>query len=280
MTGVSVQCRCVRTNEFTILPFCGGIKVGSTPEGFRCSAVDLVFSNFTANDLTFPPCIMIMKSHNILIPQRETPGLPSPKYAQPNPITIRIGYEWKNAEREPKAIKPQDRYQFICRTILKVVNEVEKRQPKNKGAFPLAVRVGRMRFQHGVAIMPRLIELCETTDILAFDITGQNPNVFLELGMALYAKRLLPRQVYVFKQILDGEMPVPSDLSGYFITFYKALQENRTVQIAKLVDSNGFRAALRTLIIDLALSRGMWAERGVIHEDDQQDMANQENMND
>ena len=109
-------------------------------------------------------------------------------YMLPRPITIRIAYEWTDRNRKPKAAPPDKRYAFIRDQIKLVAKEVANRVTKHKGNFDLSVHIGRMRALHGSELLPRFRELCNTTDIIVFDITGENPNVMLELGMAMSAK--------------------------------------------------------------------------------------------
>lgn len=185
----------------------------------------------------------------------------------PPPITIRIGYEWTDRQQEPKAAPPQERYKFIKDVIEAVIEEVVKRAKPRKSNHALYIQVGRMRAKHGCELLPRFRELCDQTDIVAFDITGENPNVMLELGMALCAKAETPGRVYIFKQRTIDESPLPGDLSGYFITYFHSVQGRKKQCELKLKDAAGFRAALRTAIIEIARDRGMWGESGLVDED-------------
>lgn len=126
-----------------------------------------------------------------------------------------------------------------------------------------------MRARHGTELLPRFRELCEKTDIIVFDITGENPNVMLELGMALSAKSQTQGHVFVLKQGKYDCTKIPGDLRGYFITCFNILCDKNGTSRLKLEDHKGFRAALRSVIIDLARQRGMWADRGVTHEEDE-----------
>ena len=185
----------------------------------------------------------------------------------PPPITIRVGYEWTDRKQEPKAAPPQERYKFIKDATEVVIAEVVKRGASRKGKYALYIQVGRMRAMHGSELLPRFRDLCKNTDIVAFDITGENPNVMLELGMALAAKAETPGRVYIFKQKTIDESPIPGDLPGYFITYFHTEQGKNKHCELKLKDQPGFRAALRTAVIAIARERGMWGESGWIDED-------------
>jgi hypothetical protein len=186
----------------------------------------------------------------------------------PKPMTIRIGYQWSDRHDKSHDDELANRYDFIREQIQSVEKEVVNRLGKRKGTFDLCVRVGRMRALHGAEVLPRLRELCQTTDILVFDITDKNPNVMLELGMALTAKAQTPGHVFIFcKKTSEDLCAVPSDLRGCFITFFKENSAKKKTFELVLKDSPGFRAALRTRIIEIARERGMWAERGLVDDD-------------
>ena len=183
----------------------------------------------------------------------------------PLPITLRIGYEWTDRKGEPKAFPSGVRYEFIREQIKSVVSEVSVRQLKNKrhAAFAFNVYVARMRARHGAEILPRFRELTEKTDILAFDITGHNPNVMLELGMALAIKAHQPGHIFIFKERTVDETSIPSDIGGYFITYFRADHSGPKPCRLKLEDADGFRAALGNVITDVARERGMWGQKPV-----------------
>jgi hypothetical protein len=120
-----------------------------------------------------------------------------------------------------------------------------------------------VRARHGAGVLPRFIELCESSDIVAFDISKFNPNVMFELGLAIASKGVSSGRVFIFMETPScGEISkslgeVPSDLAGYFITFYVRGEDGY-----KICDSTGFRAALRTIVLDDARSRGMIVPKG------------------
>ncbi len=176
------------------------------------------------------------------------------------PVTIRVGYEWKK-DVHPAADK---RWHFRTETVMGVVESVVREASKKKAAHPLSVRVSRMRALHGAMLLPSLIDRCEKSDVVMFDITEQNPNVMLELGMALAFKGPYSGRVFVFQEA-GGEKdePIhdaPSDIGGFFFTRYKA---NLKAKLGySLRDYPGFRAALKTRIIEDARVRGMWKDTG------------------
>lgn len=184
----------------------------------------------------------------------------------PLPISIRIGYEWTDRYLDPKASPPKERYHFLKAQVDSVVTEARKRASSRKGVYPICFRVGRMRALHGGELLPRFRDLCDKTDIMLFDITGENPNVMLELGMAFSAKASIPGRVMVCKQKTPDGPPVPSDLKGYLITFFSIVSNGKQKYTLRLEDIHGFRAALRAAIIEIAREREMWRDRGIVDE--------------
>jgi hypothetical protein len=180
------------------------------------------------------------------------------------PITIRIGYPWSSVEKSSQ----DPRWIFLRNCFSKVVQEVSKRAKVAENGRKLSVVLARMRCLHGSFVIASLTTRCHETDILGFDITGNNPNVMLELGVAIGSKGLNSGRIFIFQETPENsavEPKVPSDLVGYFITRYTRTKENKTY---KLADVPGFRAALRSRLMDLARERGMWVDRPLEIEDD------------
>jgi hypothetical protein len=193
---------------------------------------------------------------------------PTQSFAAPKPITVRIGYAWpkalKNKAADVKASPADDVWPFLRDRFGDVLDSIEKttlKKPAAPSAF--SYRLGRMRARHGAGVLPRFIELCESSDIVAFDISKFNPNVMFELGLAIASKGVSSGRVFVFMETPScGEISkilgeVPSDLAGYFITFYVRDEDGY-----KICDPRGFSAALRAIVLDDARSRGMVVPKG------------------
>jgi hypothetical protein len=182
-------------------------------------------------------------------------------HAAPKPISVRVGLEWqKNEGQSRDTVSPTKDavWQFLRLQIDGVLASVQKSSPKKLAAtWPFSYRLGRMRALHGAELLPRFIELCETSDILVFDISNSNPNVMFELGLAMAIKGIGSGRVFIFMEkpadlrATTGR-PVPSDLAGYFITFYTQSKDGLV-----LCDKRGFNAALRALVVEDARTRGM-----------------------
>jgi hypothetical protein len=164
------------------------------------------------------------------------------------PISAFVAYDWSVDEKD--IVWP-----FI-RDQLKKVFEGFKTQ---KEKHPFKYRVGRMRAHHGADICGSILKRCQNTDIAVFDISTGNANVLFELGVAIGAKGVNSGAVFVFVEKTEVSISetlrkkVPSDLRGYFITSYE-----RTRVGLKLRDARGFQAALRFIIKEAAIQRGMF----------------------
>ena len=128
-----------------------------------------------------------------------------------------------------------------------------------------------MRALHGASLLENFIRRCTETDIMVFDITGSNPNVMFELGLAMALKGPSCGNIFVFQETTpnDGE-PIdkpPSDLAGYFFTRYHRLKSRAGTQYG-LNDQSGFRAALRTRIVAAAREKDMWQDIRGVEDDD------------
>ena len=169
-----------------------------------------------------------------------------------NPITIRTAYQWKGE-------KGEERWSFIRDRIDAVIDELKKSKCKKD----LVIHSGRLRARHGASMSSNILQRCKKTDILLFDISDNNPNVFIELGMALAFHGISKGNVFLLKEVDPSipddkqDPPVPSDIQGYLITRYTR-DENKG---SKLRDPQGFRAALKARITDIARQRGMWDVR-------------------
>lgn len=189
-------------------------------------------------------------------------------YAAPKPISVRIGYAWpkavNNKAGDAKESPGADVWPFLRDQIGKVLDSIQKTTLKKSTApWPFSYRLGRMRARHGAGVLPRFIELCESSDIVAFDISKYNPNVMFELGLAIGSKGVSSGRVFLFMETPSCDKTkqslrkVPSDLAGYFITFYTYGNDGY-----KICDPLGFSAALKAIVLDDARSRGMIVAKG------------------
>ena len=94
-------------------------------------------------------------------------------------------------------------------------------------------------------------------DALVMDLAGHNPNVLIEVGMAVAMRKGVSGALIILK---PKNEPWPSNLQGIvYCNYDKSLRRG-------LEDQAGFHAALRTRILNVAEERGMIACPGDSHE--------------
>ncbi len=92
------------------------------------------------------------------------------------------------------------------------------------------VQFNRLRATAGSTIIDGIQNRIENADAVIFDITNFNPNVMFELGLALgLAKSNGNQSIFI---IMEGDnfdcAKIPSDLLGFFISFYTIKNGNVT----------------------------------------------------
>ena len=92
-------------------------------------------------------------------------------------------------------------------------------------------------------------------DLGTDDSQGFNANVLLEAGMAL-TRGSHRHPPFLLK---PRALSAPSDLAGYLFTDYEPVEE--TPGAIRLIDDAGFRAALRSVLMSIAVDRGMIGAR-------------------
>lgn len=177
-------------------------------------------------------------------------------------IQVYVAYPWDKGA----TVRKDERWCFLRDTIRGVLREVEKLASTKGTGKKFSYRCNRLRATHGGELLPCIIRRIVESDILVFDITHQNPNVMLELGCCLSFAQKREGRLFIFaecnndKSCLDN---IPSDLRGMMLTFYRqANAKTASSQKYELVDSNGFRAALRTALIKCAIDKGLWQLKG------------------
>jgi hypothetical protein len=92
------------------------------------------------------------------------------------------------------------------------------------------VQFNRLRATAGSTVIDGIQNRIENADAVVFDITNFNPNVMFELGLALGLARSSGKQSIFI--IMEGDTfdcsKIPSDLLGFFISFYTVKNGNVT----------------------------------------------------
>jgi hypothetical protein len=150
-------------------------------------------------------------------------------------------YEWnlKKAQGTKKNYSPL--------AIKNLITQLENRVAKNLKDNSIKIRYNRLRATAGSYLLDGIIDRLNNSDALIFDITNHNPNVMFELGIAIVASRQLKsRKVFIICEGKDFKSAnIPSDLQGYFITFYEI--KNNKVEFH---DNNSLAMSLVSEISD------------------------------
>ncbi len=170
-----------------------------------------------------------------------------------NNITIRVSYSWaKGDDDAAKHPRSDERWKALRNLLQAVGDEAISLASKVDANNKLVIRIGRLRARHGMQLTSTLSLRIKRADILVADIAGDdpsgcNPNVMTEVGIAIGAGLDANGCLFLMK---PTSLEAPSDLRGTFWTNYD-------LGDGKLVDHAGFRAALRTQILELAYAKGL-----------------------
>jgi hypothetical protein len=155
-------------------------------------------------------------------------------------LSIRYGYPWENNSPCEDA-----KYFFLKHIAESGAAAIESMIGPNNER--VEVVCSRLRGQHGCLILSNIRTRIQSADVLLLDLDGYNANVMLELGMALSNSE---NGQFIFLLLKEGQS-IPSDLSGYLISFYQETEDYA------LVDANGFHAALRSALVKRAQFKGI-----------------------
>ena len=171
------------------------------------------------------------------------------------PIQIFVSYPWAKDDENNIKVRTDARWRSLSNLLKKVATEVHNRSKNyNSGERNLDIRVNRLRGRHGQFLLKTLRQRIERGNILIADMgntqgDGLNPNVLIELGMALGLDKLDSESLYILK---PKKVNLPSDLHGIVFSEYDLKDDE-----IKLTDEVGFNAALRSTLLDLASSKKM-----------------------
>lgn len=130
------------------------------------------------------------------------------RYRSKKYVYARFGYQWKH-----KRGNSRKGLASALRASLKTIfDEVAKKERNSNYQLNFAT----LRGEAGTYLLRRIMLDIISADILIFDVTFLNPNVFFELGIA-YAT---DRRVFLLVRG-DKKKSVPSDLQGLTISVYK-----------------------------------------------------------
>jgi hypothetical protein len=132
--------------------------------------------------------------------------------------------------------------------VKKVIDECQARVRTSPGEYKLEIHLHRLRGRQGMNLLSTLRDRIARADALVIDLAGHNPNVLIEVGIAVALHKVESGGLIILKPKSD---PWPSNLQGIvYCNYDKSLRRG-------LEDQAGFRAALRTRILNVARERRM-----------------------
>jgi Predicted nucleotide-binding protein containing TIR-like domain len=164
------------------------------------------------------------------------------------PIEICISCPWSKKGKSTVPIRQDKRWVFLRGLVMKVIDECKARGRASRGTYNLDIRLYRLRGRQGMHLLSTLRDRIRRADALVMDLAGHNPNVLLEVGLAIAMSKGESGALIILK---PKNEPLPSNLQGIvYCNYDKSLAKG-------LEDKAGFRAALRTRILKVAKERHM-----------------------
>lgn len=169
-------------------------------------------------------------------------------------VSISVSFAWEKKEDVVVGPLSDTRWKQLRGLIKKVQAEVDGRLKKTHPNTVLPQRLNRLRARHGGFILESLKERLRRTDIYVADISnyardGFNPNVMLEVGMAIAMGIGAAGNMFL---LIPEKFQTPSDLNGLLLTKYRLEDDEISI-----VDKQGFRAALMSSIYSVAHAKGL-----------------------
>jgi len=163
-------------------------------------------------------------------------------------IEIYVSSPWSKKGKSTVSVRDDRRWAFLRGLIKKVIDECHSRVRASPGEYKLDIRLHRLRGRQGMNLLSTLCERIERADALVMDLAGHNPNVLIEVGIAVAMHKGESGALIILK---PKNEPWPSNLQGIvYCNYDKSLRQG-------LEDQAGFRAALRTRVLKVAKDRQM-----------------------
>jgi hypothetical protein len=139
-----------------------------------------------------------------------------------NIFKIYGAYNWSEIDESDKVKKSK----YSITAISCLIDQVKVRTKKSN----VKINYNRLRATAGSFLIDGINKRIINSNAIIFDITTFNPNVMFELGIAIECSRINNgANIYIIckgKSIED--VKIPSDLQGYFISFYE-IKNNKAV---------------------------------------------------
>lgn len=170
---------------------------------------------------------------------------------------IVAGYQWEiDCQGKEKSTNL-----FAKKALRKIVETIENHITQRN--LDVNLDYARLRGGAGRNILSSVTKRINESNVAIFDISLPNPNVFLELGMAIArAERDPDFSVYLIRnannnycsEVLDKckeeywTLTIPSDLQGYYVSLFKyddkknniVFQDNGSLYMSVLRDINNY----------------------------------------
>jgi hypothetical protein len=157
-------------------------------------------------------------------------------------FVISAAYQWPNSEKKEK----NNHSEIAIKHVAKMIS---RRFEKQKSA-ELKINYKRLRASAGKTMLDSIIKRIQTSNVIIFDISVNNPNVFLELGVAIaLTQNNYNISLYLIKEKMPNQSllsTIPSDLQGYFISEYSVNGKGEAV----FHDNNSLRMSIESDVKD------------------------------
>lgn len=147
-------------------------------------------------------------------------------------FTISSAYQW-NSDDSKKAINKM-------RLIIQ-----DRFDGKDDKKLKFNINYRKLRASAGRTMLDAISNRIENSQVIVFDITHLNPNVLIELGIALsIVKRQEYLSIYLIRKYTGEALPIgiPTDLHGYFISEYTIDNKGE----ATFKDNNSLRYSIES----------------------------------
>jgi len=158
-------------------------------------------------------------------------------------FTISAAYKWPNTNKKEKTNNSEIAIKHIAKMIGSRFNNKDRSSQK-------LISYKRLRASAGKTMLDSIIKRIETSNVIIIDISENNANVFLELGIAIALTRNNNNiSVYIIKEKKENQSllsSIPSDLQGYFISEYTVNAKGE----ATFHDNNSLRMSIESDVKD------------------------------
>lgn len=137
-------------------------------------------------------------------------------------FTISSAYKWNSETKIDKS-------SVAIKRIVRMIQSRFDGKGNKKEKYDINYR--RLRSSAGRTILSSIFNRIKGSQVIIFDISSLNNNVFIELGAALaFSESSNLLSVYIIRERSEKKIPkgIPTDLHGYFITEY-AEEKNEIV---------------------------------------------------